>query len=82
MRALFFPLSLLFPGLQLLKAAGREGNLIAIFHEEHSRVLQQLQVFTFFPESLPATKRPFERKTVDRQSARKLLLGMVSRGRE
>ncbi|XP_023496820.2 dynamin-binding protein isoform X2 [Equus caballus] len=66
------------PLLSLLKAAGREGNLIAIFHEEHSRVLQQLQVFTFFPESLPATKRPFERKTVDRQSARKLLLGMPS----
>ena len=65
-------------GLQLLKVAGREGNLIAIFHEEHSRVLQQLQVFTFFPETLPSTKRPFERKTVDRQSARKPLQGLVS----
>ncbi|XP_069316618.1 dynamin-binding protein [Eulemur rufifrons] len=66
------------PLLSLLKEAGREGNLIAIFHEEHSRVLQQLQVFTFFPESLPATKKPFERKTVDRQSARKPLLGLPS----
>ncbi|KAG8523513.1 Dynamin-binding protein [Galemys pyrenaicus] len=66
------------PLLSLLKVAGREGNLIAIFHEEHSRVLQQLQVFTFFPESLPATKRPFDRKSVDRQSARKSLLGMPS----
>ncbi|XP_058399734.1 dynamin-binding protein isoform X2 [Diceros bicornis minor] len=66
------------PLLSLLKVAGKEGNLIAIFHEEHSRVLQQLQVFTFFPESLPATKRPFERKTVDRQSARKPLLGLPS----
>ncbi|XP_036192261.1 dynamin-binding protein isoform X4 [Myotis myotis] len=64
------------PLLSLLKVAGREGNLIAVFHEEHSRVLQQLQVFTFFPETLPATKRPFERKTVDRQSARKPLLGL------
>ncbi|KAK1333552.1 hypothetical protein QTO34_005937 [Cnephaeus nilssonii] len=64
------------PLLSLLKAAGREGNLIAVFHEEHSRVLQQLQVFTFFPEALPATKRPFERKTMDRQSARKPLLGL------
>lgn len=64
------------PLLSLLKVSGREGNLIAIFHEEHSRVLQQLQVFTFFPESLPATRRPFERKTVDRQSARKPLLGL------
>ena len=65
-------------GLQLLRVTGREGNLIAIFHEEHSRVLQQLQVFTFFPESLPTTKRPFERKTMDRQSTRKPLLGMGS----
>ncbi|XP_003787317.1 dynamin-binding protein isoform X1 [Otolemur garnettii] len=66
------------PLLSLLKEAGREGNLIAIFHEEHSRVLQQLQVFTFFPEALPATRKPFERKTVDRQSARKPLLGLPS----
>ncbi|KAM7073400.1 dynamin-binding protein isoform 2-T2 [Molossus nigricans] len=66
------------PLLSLLKVAGREGNLIAVFHEEHSRVLQQLQVFTFFPEALPATKRPFERKTMDRQSARKPLLGLPS----
>ncbi|XP_037353945.1 dynamin-binding protein isoform X3 [Talpa occidentalis] len=66
------------PLLSLLKVAGREGNLIAIFHEEHSRVLQQLQVFTFFPESLPATKKPFERKSMDRQSARKSLLGLPS----
>lgn len=66
--------------LQLIKVAGREGNLIAIFHEEHSRVLQQLQVFTFFPESLPASRKPFERKTMDRQSARKPLLGLVSGG--
>uniref|UniRef100_A0A8D0SLX7 Dynamin-binding protein n=1 Tax=Sus scrofa TaxID=9823 RepID=A0A8D0SLX7_PIG len=66
------------PLLSLLKVTGREGNLIAVFHEEHSRVLQQLQVFTFFPESLPATKRPFERKTTDRQSTRKPLLGLPS----
>ncbi|XP_026349645.2 dynamin-binding protein isoform X1 [Ursus arctos] len=66
------------PLLSLLKVAGREGNLIAIFHEEHSRVLQQLQVFTFFPESLPAARKPFERRTVDRQSARKPLLGLPS----
>ncbi|XP_001366251.1 dynamin-binding protein isoform X1 [Monodelphis domestica] len=66
------------PLLALLKVADREGNLIAIFHEEHSRVLQQLQVFTFFPESLPATKRPFERKTTERQSSRKPLQGLPS----
>ncbi|XP_068923285.1 dynamin-binding protein isoform X1 [Petaurus breviceps papuanus] len=66
------------PLLTLLKVADREGNLIAIFHEEHSRVLQQLQVFTFFPESLPATKKPFERKTMERQSSRKPLQGLPS----
>ncbi|KAM8783460.1 dynamin-binding protein isoform 1-T1 [Rhynchonycteris naso] len=66
------------PLLSLLKVSGREGNLIAVFHEEHSRVLQQLQVFTFFPETLPASRRPFERRTVDRQSARKPLLGLPS----
>ncbi|XP_006831526.1 PREDICTED: dynamin-binding protein [Chrysochloris asiatica] len=65
------------PLLSLLKLAGREGNLVAIFHEEYSRVLQHLQVFTFFPETLPATKRAFERKTMDRQSVRKPLLGLV-----
>lgn len=64
--------------LQLLRATDREGNLIAIFQEEHSRVLQQLQVFTFFPESLPGPRKPFERKTTERQSARKPPLGMVS----
>ncbi|KAM6186631.1 dynamin-binding protein isoform 2-T2 [Rhynchocyon petersi] len=66
------------PLLSLLKAVSREGNLIAVFHEEHSKVLQHLQVFTFFPESLPATRRPFERKTMDRQSIRKPLLGLPS----
>ncbi|XP_054975409.1 dynamin-binding protein [Sorex araneus] len=66
------------PLLPLLRVSGREGNLIAIFHEEHSRVLQQLQVFTFFPESLPAAKKPFERKTMDRQSARRPLQGLPS----
>ncbi|XP_021500320.1 dynamin-binding protein isoform X2 [Meriones unguiculatus] len=66
------------PLLSLLRATDREGNLIAIFQEEHSRVLQQLQVFTFFPESLPAPRKPFERKTTDRQSARKPPLGMPS----
>ncbi|XP_055447511.1 dynamin-binding protein isoform X1 [Psammomys obesus] len=66
------------PLLSLLRATDREGNLIAIFQEEHSRVLQQLQVFTFFPESLPTPRKPFERKTTDRQSARKPPLGMPS----
>ncbi|NXT21358.1 DNMBP protein, partial [Syrrhaptes paradoxus] len=67
------------PLLSLLKVSGREGNLIAIFQDEHSRVLQQLQAFTFFPESQAAPKKPFERKNMERQSARRQpLLGLVS----
>ncbi|NXK52424.1 DNMBP protein, partial [Chauna torquata] len=65
------------PLLSLLKVSGREGNLIAIFQEEHSRVLQQLQAFTFFPESQAAPKKPFERKTMERQSARRQPLGAL-----
>ncbi|XP_013810457.1 dynamin-binding protein isoform X4 [Apteryx mantelli] len=67
------------PLLSLLKVAGREGNLIAIFQEEHGRVLQQLQAFTFFPESQAAPKRSFERKSMERQSARRQpLVGLPS----
>ncbi|KAI1236303.1 hypothetical protein IHE44_0001588 [Lamprotornis superbus] len=67
------------PLLSLLKVSGREGNLIAIFQDEHSRVLQQLQAFTFFPESQAAPKKTFERKSMERQSARRqLLVGLVS----
>ncbi|NXK13683.1 DNMBP protein, partial [Herpetotheres cachinnans] len=67
------------PLLSLLKVSSREGNLIAIFQDEHSQVLQQLQAFTFFPESQAAPKKPFERKSVERQSARRQpLVGLVS----
>ncbi|KAM9282339.1 dynamin-binding protein [Cariama cristata] len=67
------------PLLSLLKVSGREGNLIAIFQDEHSRVLHQLQAFTFFPESQAAPKKPFERKSVERQSARRQpLIGLPS----
>ncbi|XP_074447166.1 dynamin-binding protein isoform X1 [Larus michahellis] len=67
------------PLLSLLKVSGKEGNLIAIFQDEHSRVLQQLQAFTFFPESQAALKKPFERKSVERQSARRQpLVGLPS----
>nr|XP_056705993.1 dynamin-binding protein [Euleptes europaea] len=67
------------PLLSLLQVVGREGNLVAIFQEEHSRVLQQLQVFTFFPETISPAKKPFERKSLERQSARRQpLLSMPS----
>ncbi|KAM9548398.1 dynamin-binding protein isoform 3-T4 [Guaruba guarouba] len=67
------------PLLLLLKVSSREGNLIAIFQDEHSRVLQQLQAFTFFPETQAAPKKPFERKSMERQSARRQpLIGLPS----
>uniref|UniRef100_A0A8C9SBP6 Dynamin-binding protein n=1 Tax=Scleropages formosus TaxID=113540 RepID=A0A8C9SBP6_SCLFO len=55
--------------------AGLDGNLVALFQEEHGRVLQRLQTFSFFPENLPTTRKPPEKKTTERQVARKQLLG-------
>ncbi|XP_028989643.1 dynamin-binding protein isoform X4 [Betta splendens] len=54
--------------------AGTESNLITHFQEEHSRVVQLLQSFSFCPENLPPaapTKKPFEKKTLERQAAKK-----------
>uniref|UniRef100_A0A8C5PMV8 Dynamin-binding protein n=1 Tax=Leptobrachium leishanense TaxID=445787 RepID=A0A8C5PMV8_9ANUR len=59
------------PLLMLLGIGGKEGNIVSVFQEEHNKVLQQLQLFTFFPENPPPSKKPFERKTMERQSARK-----------
>ncbi|XP_053306511.1 dynamin-binding protein isoform X3 [Spea bombifrons] len=61
------------PLLTLLGIGSREGNLISLFQEEHNKALQQLQLFTFFPENPPPVKKPFERKTIERQSARKTI---------
>ncbi|XP_066548823.1 dynamin-binding protein isoform X1 [Amia ocellicauda] len=63
------------PLLQLSGIGSRDGNLISLFQEEHVRVLQQLQCFSFFPESLPSIRKPFERKSMERQSSRKQLQG-------
>ncbi|XP_064419003.1 dynamin-binding protein isoform X3 [Latimeria chalumnae] len=65
----------LSPLLQLSGLVFPDGNIISLFQEEHSRVLQQLQVFSFFPDSLPSLKKPFERKTAEYQSSRKPLSG-------
>uniref|UniRef100_A0A8C9TS63 Dynamin-binding protein n=1 Tax=Scleropages formosus TaxID=113540 RepID=A0A8C9TS63_SCLFO len=68
----------LHPLLQLASVAGMaglDGNLVALFQEEHGRVLQRLQTFSFFPENLPTTRKPPEKKTTERQVARKQLLG-------
>ncbi|NXJ07352.1 DNMBP protein, partial [Odontophorus gujanensis] len=65
------------PLLSLLKPSEQEGNLIAVFQEKHGQVLQQLQTITFFPESQAVPRKPFERKTVERQSARRQPLGAL-----
>uniref|UniRef100_A0A8C4TKL8 Dynamin-binding protein n=1 Tax=Erpetoichthys calabaricus TaxID=27687 RepID=A0A8C4TKL8_ERPCA len=63
------------PLLQFSRMINTEGNLVALFQEEHSRILRNLQCFSFFPESLPNTKKPFERKSMEHQSSRKQLVG-------
>ncbi|XP_047464614.1 dynamin-binding protein isoform X4 [Mugil cephalus] len=54
--------------------ACKEGNLIVQFNEEHGRVLQLLQSFSFCPENLPpaaTTKKPFEKKTLEKPTSKK-----------
>lgn len=67
--------------LQFSNKIGTEGNLISQFQEEYSRVLQLLQGFSFCPENLPpatSTKKPFEKKTLEKQTSKKQLAGPVS----
>lgn len=63
---------------QLSGIGGTEGNLIALFQEEHGRVLQLLQNFSFFPENLPLPRKPFEKKTLEKQNSKKQVQGPVS----
>uniref|UniRef100_A0A4W6CDF7 Dynamin-binding protein n=1 Tax=Lates calcarifer TaxID=8187 RepID=A0A4W6CDF7_LATCA len=66
------------PLLQFSSKVSTEGNLIAQFQEEYGRVLQLLQSFSFCPENLPpatTTKKPFERKTLEKQTSKKQLQG-------
>ncbi|KAL2078012.1 hypothetical protein ACEWY4_025697 [Coilia grayii] len=63
------------PLLQLSGICGTEGNLIALFQEEHSRVVQLLQNFGFFPENMPPARKPFEKKTLEKQTSKKQLQG-------
>ncbi|XP_047673259.1 dynamin-binding protein isoform X3 [Tachysurus fulvidraco] len=64
----------LSPLLQLSGIGGTEGNLVSLFQEEHSRVLQLLQSFSFFPENLPTLRKPYEKKTLEKQNSKKPLL--------
>ncbi|CAM4710879.1 unnamed protein product [Leuciscus chuanchicus] len=62
----------LTPLLQLSGLSGTEGNLVSLFQEEHTRVLDLLQSFSFFPDNLPTTlRKPFEKKTLEKQSSKK-----------
>ncbi|XP_043957897.1 dynamin-binding protein isoform X1 [Gambusia affinis] len=68
------------PLLQFSNKVGAEGNLITQFQEEYHRVLKLLQSFSFCPENLPqpagTTKRPFEKKTLEKQSTKKQSQGL------
>ncbi|XP_053094652.1 dynamin-binding protein isoform X4 [Pangasianodon hypophthalmus] len=71
---IFLTLGELSPLLQLSRIGGTEGNLVSLFQEEHSRVLQLLQSFSFFPENLPMPRKPYEKKTLEKQTSKKQLL--------
>ncbi|XP_072229981.1 dynamin-binding protein isoform X3 [Leuresthes tenuis] len=58
--------------------AGKEGNLISLFNKEYSHCLQLLQSFSFCPENLPlatTTKKPSEKKTLEKSTSKKQLPG-------
>ncbi|XP_028331612.1 dynamin-binding protein isoform X3 [Gouania willdenowi] len=64
------------PLLQVFSHLGSDCNLITQFQEEHSRVHQLLQSFSFCPENLPpatATKKTIEKKTLEKQTSKKQL---------
>ncbi|KAM3859662.1 dynamin-binding protein [Diretmus argenteus] len=64
------------PLLQFSGVGGTEGNLVSLFQEEYGRVLQLLQSFSFCPENLPpatTTRKPFEKKTLEKQTSKKQL---------
>ncbi|XP_053720713.1 dynamin-binding protein isoform X6 [Synchiropus splendidus] len=64
------------PMLQFARKVETEGNLIAQFQEEFTRVLQLLQSFSFCHTDPPTVaKKPFEKKTLEKQSTRKQLQG-------
>ncbi|XP_056627172.1 dynamin-binding protein isoform X1 [Triplophysa dalaica] len=60
------------PLLKLSGLAGTEGNLLSLFQEEHTRVLDLLQSFSFFPDNLPTTvRKTFDKKTLEKQNSKK-----------
>ncbi|TRY58021.1 hypothetical protein DNTS_034776 [Danionella cerebrum] len=64
----------LTPLLQLSGVRGTEGNLVTLFKEEHTRALDLLQSFSFFPHNVPVTvRKPVEKKTLEKQNSKKAL---------
>ncbi|XP_051958961.1 dynamin-binding protein-like isoform X1 [Xyrauchen texanus] len=60
------------PLLQLSGLGGTEGNLVSLFQDEHTRVLNFLQSFSFFPDNLPTiVRKTFEKKTLEKQNSKK-----------
>ncbi|XP_046709642.1 dynamin-binding protein isoform X3 [Silurus meridionalis] len=71
---MFCTLEELTPLLQRLGIGGTEGNLVSLFQEEHNRVLQLLQSFSFFPENLPTPRKAYDKKTLEKTTSKKQLL--------
>lgn len=69
----------LLPLSQLILLVSKDTTIVASFQEQHSKAMQLLQVFSFFPDSLPASRKPFERKTIERQSTRQMSTLPLSR---
>lgn len=80
-RKIFIFACVLFLFQQFSNKGATSGNLIAQFQEEYNCVLRLLQSFSFCPENLPlttSTKKPVEKKTLDKQTSKKQLQGPVS----
>ncbi|XP_069756346.1 dynamin-binding protein isoform X2 [Narcine bancroftii] len=66
----------LLPLSQLILVVNKDTTIVASFQEQHSKAMKLLQAFSFFPDTLPCSRKPFERKTTERQSSRWQLSAM------
>ncbi|XP_078421172.1 dynamin-binding protein-like isoform X2 [Cetorhinus maximus] len=58
------------PLSQFIAVVSKDTSIVASFQEQHLKAMQLLQVFSFFPDTLPSSRKPFDRKTTERQSSR------------
>ncbi|XP_048464737.1 dynamin-binding protein isoform X2 [Rhincodon typus] len=58
------------PLSQFLTVVSKDTSIVASFQEQHVKAIQLLQVFSFFPDTLPSSRKPLDRKATDRQSSR------------